>query len=78
MTPSIDTETQRCSIGAPGGSAILALVVRALDDAGIDIEDITVRHPTLDEVFLKLTGHRLPMPASISTSTGPVSDSDRA
>jgi ABC-2 type transport system ATP-binding protein len=31
-------------------------VVRALDDAGIDIEDITVRQPTLDEVFLKLTG----------------------
>ena len=37
---------------------MLAHVVRALDDAGIDIEDVTVRHPTLDEVFLKLTGHQ--------------------
>ena len=55
--PSIDVETQRCSIDGPQGSGILALVVRALDDAGIDLEDITVRHPTLDEVFLKLTGH---------------------
>jgi ABC-2 type transport system ATP-binding protein len=55
-TPSVDVETHRCSIDAPKGSGVLALVVRALDDAGIDIEDITVRHPTLDEVFLKLTG----------------------
>ena len=55
-TPSIDVETQRCSIDAPVGSGVLALVVRALDDAGVDIEDITVRQPTLDEVFLKLTG----------------------
>ena len=60
-TPSIDVETQRCSIDAPRGSGVLALVVRALDDAGIDLEDVTVRHPTLDEVFLKLTGTR-PVP----------------
>ena len=46
-TPAIDPETQRCSIDAPQGSGVLALVVRALDDAGIDIEDITVRQPTL-------------------------------
>ena len=61
-TPSIDVETQRCSIDAPKGSGVLALVVRALDDAGIDIEDVTVRHPTLDEVFLKLTGTPLRRP----------------
>jgi ABC-2 type transport system ATP-binding protein len=30
--------------------------VRALDLAHIEIADLTVRHPTLDEVFLKLTG----------------------
>jgi len=75
-TPSIDAETQRCSIDAPKGSGVLALVVRTLDDAGIDLEDITVRHPTLDEVFLKLTG----TPAALSTEpdsapdSGPVSD----
>jgi ABC-2 type transport system ATP-binding protein len=55
-TPTIDPDTKRCSIDAPKGSGVLALVVRALDDAGVDIEDITVRQPTLDEVFLKLTG----------------------
>ncbi|MGE6736998.1 daunorubicin/doxorubicin resistance ABC transporter ATP-binding protein DrrA, partial [Streptomyces sp. NPDC059900] len=30
--------------------------VRALQDAGVDAEDIAVRRPTLDEVFLRLTG----------------------
>ena len=32
-------------------------VVRALDDATVAVEDITLRRPTLDEVFLALTGH---------------------
>ena len=30
--------------------------VRRLDEAGIGIDDIAVRQPTLDDVFLKLTG----------------------
>ena len=38
------------------GGAI-ANAVRALDDAGIGIDDITLRSPTLDDVFLDLTGH---------------------
>jgi ABC-2 type transport system ATP-binding protein len=32
--------------------------MRALQDAGIAAEDIALRRPTLDEVFLQLTGHR--------------------
>jgi len=35
---------------------LLPLVVRALDDAGVAVEDIALRRPTLDEVFLALTG----------------------
>jgi ABC-2 type transport system ATP-binding protein len=35
----------------------IAEAVRRLDEAGIVIEDIAVRHPTLDDVFLTLTGH---------------------
>ena len=34
----------------------LAATVRGLQDAGIDAADLTVRRPTLDEVFLQLTG----------------------
>ena len=36
---------------------VIADAVRLLDDAGIGIDDIAVRRPTLDDVFLKLTGH---------------------
>jgi ABC-2 type transport system ATP-binding protein len=32
-------------------------LIRALDDAGVDVVDIEVRRPTLDDVFLTLTGH---------------------
>jgi ABC-2 type transport system ATP-binding protein len=35
----------------------IADVVRRLDEAGIGIDDIAVRRPTLDDVFLTLTGH---------------------
>ena len=35
----------------------VADAVRALDDAGVTIDDIAVRRPTLDDVFLALTGH---------------------
>jgi ABC-2 type transport system ATP-binding protein len=35
----------------------IAEAVRRLDEAGIGIEDISVGRPTLDDVFLKLTGH---------------------
>ncbi|HEY1652015.1 MAG TPA: ATP-binding cassette domain-containing protein [Acidimicrobiales bacterium] len=55
--PSTDPATRRCSIAAPAGSKLLPLVVRALDDAEVAVEDISLRRPTLDEVFLALTGH---------------------
>jgi ABC-2 type transport system ATP-binding protein len=37
-------------------SGAIADAVRRLDDAGITIDDIAVRRPTLDDVFLRLTG----------------------
>ncbi len=41
------------------GSAIVTQVVRALDGAGIDVEQLNLSVPTLDEVFIKLTGKTL-------------------
>jgi len=55
--PATDPATRRCSIAAPSGSRLLPIVVRALDDAAVPVEDIALRRPTLDEVFLALTGH---------------------
>lgn len=38
-------------------SGVLAEAVRALDTAGIEADDLSIRRPTLDDVFLGLTGH---------------------
>ena len=40
------------------GDRVVPGVIRALDDAGIDVLDVEVRRPTLDDVFLSLTGRR--------------------
>ncbi len=46
------------SIPAPEGSKTLTAVVRELDAAAIEPRDIALRKPTLDDVFLTLTGHK--------------------
>jgi ABC-2 type transport system ATP-binding protein len=38
-------------------SGVIAEAVRRLDDADVSIEDIALRRPTLDDVFVALTGH---------------------
>jgi ABC-2 type transport system ATP-binding protein len=38
-------------------SGVIAEAVRRLDDAGVGIADVALRRPTLDDVFLALTGH---------------------
>jgi ABC-2 type transport system ATP-binding protein len=55
--PVIDEHTRRLTVPAHGGAAHLVQVVRELDEAGIGIDDISLRRPTLDDVFLSLTGH---------------------
>ena len=44
--------------------AVLVQVVRDLDEAGIAIDDIGLRRPTLDDVFLALTGHAAELAAA--------------
>jgi ABC-2 type transport system ATP-binding protein len=40
-----------------GRNGIIAEAVRRLDGVGVGIEDINLRRPTLDDVFIVLTGH---------------------
>jgi ABC-type multidrug transport system ATPase subunit len=54
--PRTDPDTQRVSAPVDGGAAELAAVVRLLDERGLHVDDIGLRRPTLDEVFLALTG----------------------
>ncbi|MBV2357360.1 ATP-binding cassette domain-containing protein [Streptomyces sp. J2-1] len=54
----VTVDADRRSFSAPVTDRMSALtqVVRALESADIEAEDIAVRRPTLDEVFLRLTG----------------------
>ncbi|MEX2315493.1 MAG: ATP-binding cassette domain-containing protein [Thermomicrobiales bacterium] len=54
---SVDEHTRRLTVPAFGGAQRLVQVVRDLDEASIGIDDIGLRRPTLDDVFLSLTGH---------------------
>jgi ABC-2 type transport system ATP-binding protein len=53
--PSVVDGSVRVPVAERRGT--IAEAVRRLDDAGIAIDDIFVTTPTLDDVFLKLTGH---------------------
>ena len=54
--PRADAGTRRVTIAVDRGTERLMDAVRALDSARVAIEDIALRRPTLDEVFLTLTG----------------------
>jgi ABC-2 type transport system ATP-binding protein len=54
---TLDQHSRRITVPAPGGSSTLVEVIRTLDAGGIRIADIGLRRPTLDDVFLTLTGH---------------------
>jgi ABC-2 type transport system ATP-binding protein len=54
---TIDAEDSRVVAPVVGGSLTLVEAVRALDAAHVAIADVALRRPTLDDVFLTLTGH---------------------
>jgi ABC-2 type transport system ATP-binding protein len=56
--PHADKETGVINIGVGGrGSDALVDAVRSLDSAGVATKDLALRRPSLDDVFLALTGH---------------------
>jgi ABC-2 type transport system ATP-binding protein len=71
-TPRCDLDTLRVSVAADGGADQLTVVVRLLDERGIAVDDVGLRRPSLDEVFLTLTGRGV-APAT-SDQADPASD----
>ncbi len=65
---TIDEHMRKITVPARGGAQRLAHVVRELDDAQIAIDDIALRRPTLDDVFLTLTGHAAEVGAAAGAS----------
>ena len=55
--PAVDPDSRSIAVPVAEGAGVLAEVVRQLDSAGIVIGDLAVRRPTLDDVFMRLTGH---------------------
>jgi ABC-2 type transport system ATP-binding protein len=53
----VDVRTRTLTVPVTGGSVALVEGVRCLDAASVRVSDIGLRRPTLDDVFLTLTGH---------------------
>jgi len=54
--PVVDEVARKITMPVSGGSRILIETIRVLDSEGIELDDLVLRRPTLDDVFLALTG----------------------
>ncbi|MDP3972104.1 MAG: ATP-binding cassette domain-containing protein [Candidatus Nanopelagicales bacterium] len=66
--PVIDEVVRKVTMPVSGGSRILIETIRALDAAGIELDDVALRRPTLDDVFLALTGRAIEEEAEAAVS----------
>jgi ABC-2 type transport system ATP-binding protein len=56
-SPTVDDRARRLSVPVPAGASSLVEAVRRFDELGVKVLDIGLHRPTLDDVFLVLTGH---------------------
>ncbi|KNB51666.1 ATP-binding cassette domain-containing protein [Streptomyces caatingaensis] len=54
---AVEEHTRRITVPVSGGARLLAEIIRELDAHGVEMDDIALRRPTLDDVFIALTGH---------------------
>ena len=55
----VDVHGQEVTVSVSNGAALISAVALALDHGGARVQELTLRTPTLDDVFLKVTGGRL-------------------
>jgi ABC-2 type transport system ATP-binding protein len=75
----VEEHTRRLTVPVAGGAKLLAEVIRELDARGVEIDDIGLRRPTLDDVFISLTGHAAETAADATadgTGDGPGPDGE--
>ena len=53
----VDEQTRRLTAAVTGGADVLRQALQRLADRDITVNDVGLRRPTLDDVFLTLTGH---------------------
>jgi ABC-2 type transport system ATP-binding protein len=54
---SVYSEDRTMTVPIAGGADTFTAALRALDGGGVRLTDVALRRPTLDDVFLTLTGH---------------------
>ncbi|MGL4744851.1 MAG: ATP-binding cassette domain-containing protein, partial [Dermatophilaceae bacterium] len=52
----VENRSRRVTVPVSGGASVLVEAVRRLDEARVTVSDVALRRPTLDDVFLTLTG----------------------
>jgi len=67
--PEVDPDTRRLTVPIAAGAVTLPELVRRLDAAGVEAEDVSIRRPTLDEVFLAQTTARTDANTDANTGT---------
>lgn len=67
--PHVEPDLRRISLPVRGGATVLLAAGRTLEEHGVDLLDVGIRRPSLDDVFLAVTGHGVD--ASARDETGP-------
>ncbi|MCS0634555.1 ATP-binding cassette domain-containing protein [Streptomyces sp. LP05-1] len=68
---TVDEHVRRLTVPVAGGARLLAEIIRELDVRGVEIDDVALRRPTLDDVFISLTGHAAETEPGAGTAAGP-------
>ncbi|MFG2650195.1 ATP-binding cassette domain-containing protein [Streptomyces sp. NPDC048436] len=68
---AVENHTRKLTVPVSGGAKLLAEVIRDLDTRGVEIDDIGLRRPTLDDVFISLTGHVAEVEETNGQADGP-------
>ncbi len=68
-TPVVDEQARSLTIPVRGGADVLRDALRRLDGSGVDIIDVGLRRPDLDDVFLALTGHASEAPTGTAQAS---------
>ena len=55
----VETHGQEVTVSVANGATVISAVALALDRRGVNVQELTLRTPTLDDVFLHVTGSRL-------------------
>jgi ABC-2 type transport system ATP-binding protein len=72
-TPHVDPDQQRVSVPTKGGTALLLTAGRRFEEAQIPLDDLGIRRPSLDDVFLALTGAKTGRAENDATQPQPTS-----